>query len=141
MSCSTPFGIIGILTLASLVREIYYMRAQRLSASSEFSLGRGRRKPTLCRCAQRLSASSEFSQRWFQLYCLSHFASLFSRISSFRFLISFSQPWLSSFLCHNPLRIRHLRTTQVCPQPSYPTYLCSLLSFPHGFQAFGSQQP
>src|SRR6266542_3767085 len=95
--CSTPFGIIGILTLASLVREIYYMRAQRLSASSEFS------------------------QRWFQLYCLSHFASLFSRISSFRFLISFSQPWLSSFLCHNPLRIRHLRTTQVCPQPSYPT--------------------
>src|SRR6266700_4080724 len=84
--CSTPFGIIGILTQSRNTTRNVLISAQRLSASSEFSLGssipKQRPKHVLnafrhhrnshsifafvslmpCSCAQRLSASSEFSQ-------------------------------------------------------------------------------
>ena len=65
--CSTPFGIMGILTggVANLAKV--FVRAQRLSASWEFSL------------------------RWLQPTCLLHLASLFSRIYSFCFNIPFPQ--------------------------------------------------
>ena len=39
IECSTPFGIIGILTRGECRSETSLNRAQRLSASSEFSLG------------------------------------------------------------------------------------------------------
>ena len=42
--------------------------------------------------AQRLSASSEFSLRWVQPHCLPQLVSLFSRIRSFLFRIVFPQP-------------------------------------------------
>src|ERR1043165_6490284 len=48
--CSTPFGIIGRLTLPRSVKEPWQCRAQRLSASSEDS-------PTGCR-------ASDGSQHW-----------------------------------------------------------------------------
>jgi len=59
--CSTPFGIIGILT-PTRVRVRWAMQsAQRLSASSEFSLAAPQRPLKVGLRAQRLSASSEFS--------------------------------------------------------------------------------
>src|SRR2546427_624020 len=86
LRCSTPFGIIGILTLSTKPHERSDLSAQRLSASSEFSLifsfsylksailcstpfgiigiltAYARKKgSTLTSGAQRLSASSEFS--------------------------------------------------------------------------------
>ena|ERR1700741_2578145 len=86
--CSTPFGIIGILTACTWFHLTETWRAQRLSASSEFSLfilvhdcpafvdvlnafrhhrnsHPNRRFSFLPngRSAQRLSASSEFSRR------------------------------------------------------------------------------
>ena len=61
--CSTPFGIIGIHTITSLAIVRVSGRAQRLSASSEFT---PRARPVtvtvLTFCAQRLSASSEFTR-------------------------------------------------------------------------------
>ena len=60
--CSTPFGIIGILTLRKRMSVGAGGCAQRLSASSEFShllSSSGQRTFT---GAQRLSASSEFSR-------------------------------------------------------------------------------
>src|SRR5207248_65512 len=82
--CSTPFGIIGILTLTIPATITLNFSAQRLSASSEFSLSgnydsalralvlnafRHHRNSHVSRSivsaatasAQRLSASSEFS--------------------------------------------------------------------------------
>ena len=60
--CSTPFGIMGILTggVANLAKV--FVRAQRLSASWEFSLVLVSRSRISCEGAQRLSASWEFSQ-------------------------------------------------------------------------------
>src|ERR1700730_3340429 len=63
IKCSTPFGIIGILT--GIGGEAIHTRsgAQRLSASSEFS--RASLAPSFAAIAgaQRLSASSEFSHK------------------------------------------------------------------------------
>src|SRR5438034_3790271 len=60
--CSTPFGIIGILT-HFVSRDEYFSPgcAQRLSASSEFSLNTTPAGFHYNDRAQRLSASSEFS--------------------------------------------------------------------------------
>ena len=92
--CSTPFGIIGILTSGTFTTTAANESAQRLSASSEFSLSAlcirvtanclcstpfgiiGILTPSIlsfCRrkkCAQRLSASSEFSRQGGWNICL-----------------------------------------------------------------------
>ncbi len=60
-TCSTPFGIIGILTEYSHTFPPASSSAQRLSASSEFSLRSGAIEGGQLPRAQRLSASSEFS--------------------------------------------------------------------------------
>ena len=59
--CSTPFGIIGIRTLAFVGDPPLFRRAQRLSASSEFAHRRLSQRRKMAECAQRLSASSEFA--------------------------------------------------------------------------------
>src|SRR2546423_1025104 len=61
--CSTPFGIIGILTVGVSPPASAPDSAQRLSASSEFSLERNYLSYASRSSAQRLSASSEFSPK------------------------------------------------------------------------------
>src|SRR2546426_65562 len=72
-ACSTPFGIIGILTAEFLVAFDYELEcAQRLSASSEFSHSPRPKSFLASHSAQRLSASSEFSLRGCQPNCFPH---------------------------------------------------------------------
>ncbi len=76
LRCSTPFGIIGILTGDTAV--VYLNRkfsAQRLSASSEFSLNARGPQQSELQGAQRLSASSEFSQTYREVRRLNYLCS------------------------------------------------------------------
>jgi len=69
--------------------------------------------------AQRLSASSEFTLRWFQPSCLPDVATPFSGISSFWLHFSFLNCPGVPFAWVNPPRIRHLTGSQASVQLTY----------------------
>ena len=135
--CSTPFGIIGILTVKVAVhREVVH---QCSTPFGIIGILTSLPRPTtyINQRAQRLSASSEFSLRRFELHCLPHVTSLFSCISLFCLKHPLLNPKCPCFSCDNRQRIRHLTSTQVSEQLSYRAYPYSCIWFRLDSQASG----